>query len=163
MPIFIMFLVVLVLLIAMRTLKNHYITKKLKDASQSNIAIVIRQTASFLIKQIKTLIAIYVLLVGVYVLFERIHKYNIFPANVEPFHEFLTLIDSMNSNDFILRLYLIAVGYYVVLILPYSLLENYEYIIEKTHSKDYLQSFIVKFWKWLERKAEEKTEKKTKE
>lgn len=41
MPIFIMFLVVLVLLIAMRTLKNHYITKKLKDASQSNIAIVI--------------------------------------------------------------------------------------------------------------------------
>ncbi|HDA5091586.1 TPA: hypothetical protein PIS85_002317 [Staphylococcus aureus] len=38
MPIFIMFLVVLVLLIAMRTLKNHYITKKLKDASQSNIA-----------------------------------------------------------------------------------------------------------------------------
>ncbi|HCX0628374.1 TPA: hypothetical protein O4R30_002812 [Staphylococcus aureus] len=69
----------------------------------------------------------------------------------------------MNSNDFILRLYLIAVGYYVVLILPYSLLKNYEYIIEKTHSKDYLQSFIVKFWKWLERKAGEKNEKKTKE
>lgn len=156
MTIFIMFLVILVLLIVIRALKKHYMTKKLKKDSQSNIAIVIRQSTSFLIKQIKTLIVIYISLVGVYVLFERIHKYNIFPANVEPFHELLTLIDSTNSNDFIFHIYVMAVGYYVVLILPYRILKKYEYIIEQIHSKDYLQSLIVKLWKCLERKIGKK-------
>lgn len=151
-----MFLVILVLLIVIRALKKHYMTKKLKKDSQSNIAIVIRQSTSFLIKQIKTLIVIYISLVGVYVLFERIHKYNIFPANVEPFHELLTLIDSTNSNDFIFHIYVMAVGYYVVLILPYRILKKYEYIIEQIHSKDYLQSLIVKLWKCLERKIGKK-------
>lgn len=156
MTIFIMFLVILVLLIVIRTLKKHYMTKKLKKDSQSNIAIVIRQSTSFLIKQIKTLIVIYILVVGMYVFCERVHTYNVFPANVEPFHELLTLIDSTNSNDFIFHIYVMAVGYYVVLILPYRILKKYEYIIEQIHSKDYLQSLIVKLWKCLERKIGKK-------
>lgn len=151
-----MFLVILVLLIVIRTLKKHYMTKKLKKDSQSNIAIVIRQSTSFLIKQIKTLIVIYILVVGMYVFCERGHTYNVFPANVEPFHELLTLIDSTNSNDFIFHIYVMAVGYYVVLILPYRILKKYEYIIEQIHSKDYLQSLIVKLWKCLERKIGKK-------
>ncbi|MFH6577519.1 hypothetical protein ACHM05_00360 [Staphylococcus aureus] len=156
MTIFIMFLVILVLLIVIRALKKHYMTKKLKKDSQSNIAIVIRQSTSFLIKQIKTLIVIYILVVGMYVFCERVHTYNVFPANVEPFHELLTLIDSTNSNDFIFHIYVMAVGYYVVLILPYRILKKYEYIIEQIHSKDYLQSLIVKLWKCLERKIGKK-------
>jgi hypothetical protein len=86
---------------------------------------------------------LYIALVGMYVLMERMFKYNIFPANLKNINQILSIIHDINTNQFISLIYLLMICIYVMFFLPYRLLKLYNEIIKDTNSKDYIHSFIV--------------------
>lgn len=96
-------------------------------------------------------------LVGLYVLIERIYKYNIFPANLPSLKSTFLFIHNMNSNEFIMEMYSLSILIYLVIILPYRLVKLYDKIINITDTKDYIHTFIKnhfnKFKLWLNSKG----------
>lgn len=87
-----------------------------------------------------------------YVLIERMFKYNIYPANLKNVNQVLSIIHDMDANQFISQMYLLTLSGYVMLILPYKLLKFYNNIIIKTYNKDYIHTFIINNYNKLETK-----------
>ena len=142
MNIVVMFLIVLFMLIIFRTVKINY-TSKITSNFSSKKTIILNRVFNFIIKEAKFVVYLYIALVGMYVLIERIFRYDIYPANLQNINHVLSIIHDMNTNLFISRVYVIILSSYVVLFLPYRLLKLYNHIITDINSKDYIQLFIV--------------------
>lgn len=145
-----LFIWVLLILIAFRTLKKS--TLKKNTNTTSNKSIILNRIFKFLMYQFRTFIYLYIGCVGFYVLFERMYKYNIFPANIESVHHVLATIHTMNTNEFIFRVYLLVLTIYFIFILPYRVLKLYDAVVLNTNSKDYLHLFIIKVFKGYKNK-----------
>lgn len=155
MVIIIMFLTVLIILIILRTIKLNYNLKK-KSKSTSNKSIILNRVFNFIKKEIRFVIYLYIALVGIYVVMERMFKYNIYPANLKNINQTLSIIHDINTNQFISLIYLLLICIYVMFFLPYRLLKLYNEIIKDTNSKDYIHSFIVTNFNKIEKKAKTK-------
>lgn len=137
-----MFLIVLIILIILRTIKLKY-QSILRNKVTFTKSILLRKLLNFIKKEVKFLIYLYIGLIGLYVLIERMLKYNIYPANIKSINNFLLVIHDMNTNEFIYKMYLNMIFIYVTLILPYRLIKFYNQTIKDNNSKDYLNLFIV--------------------
>lgn len=151
MDIIAMFLIVLTILIIFRTIKINFKSKR-KSKFNSNKYMILNSVFNFVKKEVKFVIYLYIALVGMYVLIERMFKYNIYPANLKNVNHVLSIIHDMNTNQFISRMYLVILSFYVMFILPYRLLKLYNYTIIDTDNKDYIQLFIVNNFSKLENK-----------
>lgn len=146
-----MFLIVMILLIIFRTLKINYKSKR-KDKIITNKHIILNNAVTFLKKEVRFLIYMYVGLVGIYVLSKRMLKYNIYPANLKDVNHILSIIHDMNTNEFISLAYLSMLSVYGAFILPYKLIKFYNNTIKDINCKDYIHSFIVNSFNKLENK-----------
>ena len=106
--------------------------------------IVLRYVVHFIIKECRSLIYLYIGFVGLYVLLERMYKYNIYPANQPSLKSTFLLIHNMNSNEFIMNIYSLAIIMYLTMVLPYRLIKLYDTIIELTDTNDFIHLFIHK-------------------
>lgn len=149
------FLIVLIVLIIFRTIKINYKSKRKKLTS--NKSVILNRAFNFIKKEVKFVIYLYIALVGMYVLIERMFKYNIYPANVKNVNHVLSMIHDMNTNQFISQMYLVILSSYVIFILPYRLLKFYNDAITDTNNKDYIHSFIVNNFYKLENKLKNKS------
>lgn len=137
-----MFLIVLIILIILRTIKLKF-QSILRNKVTFTKSILLRKLLNFIKKEVKFLIYLYIGLIGLYVLIERMLKYNIYPANIKSINNFLLVIHDMNTNEFIYKMYLNMIFIYVTFILPYRLIKFYNQTIKDINSKDYLNLFIV--------------------
>lgn len=137
---FMMFILVLITLIALRTINIVYKSKRKK---RSNLGIVIKHILRFILKELKLLVSLYIAMVGIYILIERMYKYNIYPASIKNVKENILIIHEMNTNHVILQMYMLVISFYIMFLLPYKLLNIYGRIIKETNSKDYLQFHLT--------------------
>lgn len=137
-----LFCIVLLILIVLRTVKINFYSKT-NQFFKFKRPIILKQISKFLIRQLRFLLTLYIGLIGIYILVERMYNYNIYPANLNGFHEIFSQIHNMNSNEFISYTYLLTVSFYISFILPYKILALYNEILKETNNKDYLQTFIV--------------------
>lgn len=151
MAIIFMFLIVLITLIILRSVIIKY-QPKCENKVTSTKAIVLNKVFNFIKKEVKFFILLYGGLVGIYVLTERVLKYNIYPANVKDINNVLSIIHGMNANEFIYVMYLNLVYFYVFLILPYRLIKFYNQTIKDTNSKDYIHLYIRDIYHSFENK-----------
>lgn len=142
MNIVVMFLIVLILIIIFRTVKINYTSKRTSNFT-SKKTIILNRVFNFIIKEAKFVIYLYIALVGMYVLIEKMFRYDIYPANLQNINYIFSIIHDMNTNLFISRMYVISLSSYVVLLLPYRLIKLYNDIITDINIKDYIQLFIV--------------------
>lgn len=145
MAIIVMFLYVLIILFIFRSVVIKFQTIY-KNKFTSTKAIVLNKVINFIKKEVKFFIFLYGGLVGIYVLTERVLKYNVYPANVKDINNILSIIHDMNANEFIYALYLNLLCFYVIFILPYRLIKLYHQTIKDTNSKDYIHLFIVNIY-----------------
>ncbi|OOV39569.1 hypothetical protein BS756_00870 [Staphylococcus sp. MB371] len=142
MAIIVMFLYVLIILFIFRSVVIKF-QPIYKNKFTSTKAIVLNKVINFIKKEVKFFTFLYVALVGIYVLTERVLKYNVYPANVKDINNILSIIHDMNANEFIYLMYLNLVYFYVLFILPYRLIKFYNQTIKDSNSKDYIHLFIV--------------------
>lgn len=145
MAIIVMFLYVLIILFIFRSVVIKY-QPIFKNKFASTKAIVLNKVINFIKKEVKFFIFLYGGLVGIYVLTERVLKYNVYPANVKDINNILSIIHDMNANEFIYAMYLNLLYFYVFFILPYRLIKFYHQTIKDTNSKDYIHLFIVNIY-----------------
>lgn len=152
----IFFLIILISLLIFRSIKKYYLSINNSNLNSKKV-LIISQIVHFISKECRFLIYLYMGLVGLYVLIERIYKYNIFPANLPSLKSTFLFIHNMNSNDFIMEMYSLSILIYLVIILPYRLVKLYDKIINITDTKDYIHTFIKnhfnKFKLWLNSKG----------
>lgn len=145
------FLLLLIMLMFFRTILKNY-TSKLHINLKSKKSMIVKLIIKFLANEFRLLIYFYIAIVGLYVLSERMFRYNIYPANVKSVNEVLLIIHDMNTNHLIFHLYSTALCVYVAFILPFRLIKLYTNIISNTNSKDYIHAFIVYNFSKLESK-----------
>ena len=150
-----MFLIVMIILIIFRTLKINFKSKR-KNKLITNKHMIINNAFKFIKKEFVLLIYIYIGLVGMYVLIERMFKYNIYPANLKNVNQVLSIIHNMDTNQFISQMYLLILSCYIMFILPYKLIKFYNNTIINTNNKDYMHSFIIDNFNKLENKIKNK-------
>lgn len=150
-----MFLIVMIILIIFRTLKINFKSKR-KNKLITNKHMIINNAFKFIKKEFVLLIYIYIGLVGMYVLIERMFKYNIYPANLKNVNQVLSIIHNIDTNQFISQMYLLILSCYIMFILPYKLIKFYNNTIINTNNKDYMHSFIIDNFNKLENKIKNK-------
>lgn len=131
---------IFLLLVIFRTIRIHYNSTSLN----SNAGIVYKYLISFTFNEIKIIFYCYIALVSIYVLSERIFKYNIFPSNIYEVHKTIAYVMSLNPNYVIYQLFLAIFSMYVAFILPLKIIRYYNCIIKNINSPDYLYLFSVK-------------------
>lgn len=130
-----LFIMVSITVVIVRSVKHSY--------TSSKRMIILKLLLHFIFKEIRLLVYLYIALVGVYIFLERIYKYNIFPANLNSLKETFLFIYHMNSNEFVMKMYSLFIGIYIIILLPYRLLRLYSNVIKHTNSLDYIHSFVI--------------------
>lgn len=149
--IILLFLFVLITLLIIRSIKKYYLSLNNRKPKSKKF-IVLKYVAHFFIKECKSLFYLYIGFVGLYVLIERMYKYNIYPANISSLKPTFLLIHNMNSNELIMELYGLSVIMYLIMVLPYRLIKLYDAIIKITDKNDFIHSFIHKNFKKLKKR-----------
>lgn len=131
---FIIGLFVIVIALSMRTISINQASSN--HAKSINI---IKHVLMFIARELRTVLILYTSSIGIYIVIERMLKYRIYPASERDVYNSLKIINHIEPNMFVSKLFLFMLTMYIVLLLPYNLLKLYSKIINENNYKDHLQ------------------------
>lgn len=141
MSVIVLFVFVITCLLVMRTIminKENQHHRVDKEKVETPFFII----GKFILKEIRLLLMLYVGTVGLYIFLERTYQYAIYPSHTKVFKAVYEVLQTVSANDFVSRLYVMLIGVYIVILLPYRIIKGYSDMLNKTKTKDIVHIYV---------------------